>query len=326
MDNKNKHRVRSQFWVGRFRTDEAFRDFFAEREDDPLAELPISEFAGSQGEQWLDHDFIETGFEDSERTLEEKFEASSWATFWIPFVAGEVEKRDLGPINAFAMVNCDNGRDGAFRARVSNPSDVHVERAELFYLGEFEHSDGYSDADIAALVAAAEGGDAPSQARLGRMYIFPPQVRQDIKDIDKAEYWLLRAASAGQTQTYNRLYHLYAGRYGLDEPEKAFYWLEKASADGIAADLSYLSRMYASGRGTVKDPVQALKYAFLSKCGYETNQYDTELHALMKSMSAHDIGSAEALALEWIETTGKTAKFFQGYVRNPIRDGKQPND
>lgn len=58
----------SYFWFGRFESEEDYFDFVGEDEtyyeDDDFEEKYISEFAKSQSEHFLDHDFIESGFEN----------------------------------------------------------------------------------------------------------------------------------------------------------------------------------------------------------------------------------------------------------------------
>ena len=83
----------SHFWLGKFKSEEEYFDFVGEDnayyEDDEVEEKFISDFAKSQGENFLDHDFMESGFENEAISFEEKFLKYSYAKQWI----AEVKKR-----------------------------------------------------------------------------------------------------------------------------------------------------------------------------------------------------------------------------------------
>lgn len=49
---------RAHYWAGHFRDEETLNDFTEEQYGDD--DKPLSKFIGSQGQRWIDHDFMET--------------------------------------------------------------------------------------------------------------------------------------------------------------------------------------------------------------------------------------------------------------------------
>ena len=315
--------LRTQIWLGQFQSKTQLSDFVSEDPDyyklEDHADGVLSKFAKSQGEKFIDHDFLEVSFDDQDNLATKRFKNHSYADFWRDRVEEECQSRALGPVNSCITLQVDIPFAGVPRPQVSAPLDVRESGFWLVYLGEFEHGDGTDCSSINDLISAAENGDADAQATLGGLYILPPPKLSHMVNSEKAEYWLLKAAEAGKQKTYNRLYRLYAGRYGPAQPDKAFYWIEKSAQGGSAADLVYLAEAYRSGTGTEEDFVLALKYAFLGCCIYKENLYDGWLPELVAQMPKEDVDKAEQLALDWIDTTGKSAPHFQGFIRNPIR-------
>lgn len=315
--------LRTQIWLGQFQSQTQFFDFVSEDPDyyelEDRADGSLSKFAKSQGERFIDHDFLEVSFDDQGSLATNRFESHYCAQFWRDRVEQECQSRALGPFNSCITLSVDISPAGVSEPQVSAPCDVSEDGFFLAYLGEFEHGDGFDDNSINSLITAAENGDADAQATLGGLYIFPPPQLSHMIDIEKAEFWLLKAAEAGKLSAYNRLYHVCAGRYGPAQLEKAFYWIEKSAQGGSAADLGYLAEAYKSGTGTEEDLVLALKYAFLRCCVYKENAYDGWLPELVAQMPKGDVDKAERLALDWIDTNGKSARYFQGFIRNPIR-------
>lgn len=315
--------LKTQIWVGHFQSETQLSDFVSEDPDyyklEDRADGSLSKFASSQGQRFIDHDFLEVSFDDQDSLGTKRFKNHYYADFWRDKVEQECQSRALGSFNSCITLGVYISRAGASEPQVAAPYDVNEDGFWLVYLGEFEHGDGTDDNSINDMITAAENGDADAQAALGGLYILPPPKLSHMVDVKKAEYWLLKAAEAGKESTYNRLYHLYAGRFGPAQPDKAFYWIEKAAQGGSAADLGYLAEAYLSGTGTAEDLVLALKYAFLRCCVYKENSYDGWLPELVARMPKGDTDEAERLALNWIDTHGKSARYFQGFVRNPIR-------
>ena len=122
------------FWVGRFETQNLYFDFVAE--DESLYELedsddaPISKFAKSQGEIWIDHDFMETGFEEPTDDIKKQFSKYSYAYNW----GEELERRcstlKLDNINTLIFLNQD---------QISSPTSVEGAGFKLEYIGVIEY-------------------------------------------------------------------------------------------------------------------------------------------------------------------------------------------
>lgn len=124
----------SHFWLGKFTSEEEYFDFVGEDEayyeDDDYEEKYISEFAKSQGENFLDHDFIESGFENEAISFEEKFSKYSYADQWIAEVKNRLNNQNLEDINTLIFISKD---------QIKNPVSVMNSKFDLLYIGEIEY-------------------------------------------------------------------------------------------------------------------------------------------------------------------------------------------
>jgi hypothetical protein len=124
------------FWVGNFQSEEDFYNFVEEDENYYLLEesddIHISRFAASQDTVWLDHDFVEYGFEDGNRTLYEKFADYSFAEQWLPILVNR-----LNEINLKFEVNCIIFLN---RGQIPKPVSVEDDLFSLAYVGGIEFS------------------------------------------------------------------------------------------------------------------------------------------------------------------------------------------
>lgn len=293
---------RIHVWIGNFETSCA-PDYFTETRSDD--DTPLSPFVRDQGEVFVDHDWMETSWLSEAVNVAELLSSH--------MVQADQRDRavsianEMGFQKASLVVTIDENE-------VAKPRSV--EHPPLIYLGCFGNLlPGPED-----LERAAQAGDPKAQAALGRMYILPPPAKKEMKDAEKAEYWLLKAAEKGEAHAYNGLYHVYSGDHGKANPEKAFFFLQRAAELGSAADFNYLSEMYAQGRGTPRNDVQALAHKFLALCIYNTDRYDSAFRELAKKMTDADIAEAEKIALAWIAKHGDSAPHFGGFVRNPTMD------
>lgn len=77
---------KSHFWIGKFESKELFFDFIKEDQSryelEDYDDVPISKFAKSQGEIFIDHDFMESGFEELTKDIKIQFEKYSYAYSW----------------------------------------------------------------------------------------------------------------------------------------------------------------------------------------------------------------------------------------------------
>jgi len=119
-----------QIWVGNFENEMIFENFFveiySENEDEP-----ISHFSKSQNEGWLDHDFIEKGYDKSDLSFKDKFEQYSYSEKWISFVNDELRNRNLDNTNAIVLVSSDGELP-----QITFPNSYYDKRIKLEYLGE----------------------------------------------------------------------------------------------------------------------------------------------------------------------------------------------
>ncbi len=124
------------FWLGKFKTEEDYFDFIGEDENyyenDDIEDEYISEFAKSQRENFLDHDFMESGFENEDIPFEEKFLQYSYAEEWIV----EVKQRLIAlnqnseEINTVVFIS---------KNQIKNPVSVTNSKFDLLYIGEIEY-------------------------------------------------------------------------------------------------------------------------------------------------------------------------------------------
>lgn len=124
------------FWVGNFNTEDDFYEFVEEDEnfytEEESDDTYISKFAESQNTVWLDHDFIEYGFEGGNRTIYEKFSEYSFAEEWLPVVVNRINDLNLKfDINAIIFIN--NGQ-------IAQPVSVEKEDFSLVYLGSIPYN------------------------------------------------------------------------------------------------------------------------------------------------------------------------------------------
>lgn len=123
------------FWVGFFDKETDFFDFLSEdpnyyKEERDLEEIYISKFAESQGENWIDHDFLECGFQNSDSPLADRFEAYSYSQEWIPEIERRIQKHIICKVNTIVFVA---------KSEIDKPIDVIRENFSLIYVGEIEY-------------------------------------------------------------------------------------------------------------------------------------------------------------------------------------------
>lgn len=125
------------FWLGKFKSEEDYFDFVGEDEsyyenDDDIEDKYISEFAKSQGENFLDHDFIESGFENEDIPFEEKFLQYSYAEEWIVEAKQRLvpQNQNSEEINTVVFISKD---------QIKKPVSVTNSKFDLFYIGEIEY-------------------------------------------------------------------------------------------------------------------------------------------------------------------------------------------
>ncbi|MCY3706217.1 MAG: tetratricopeptide repeat protein [Gammaproteobacteria bacterium] len=109
-------------------------------------------------------------------------------------------------------------------------------------------------------LAAAEQGYAPAQVRLGDMYLSGLGVPQDYVE---AVRWIRAAAEQGYAPAHLHLARLYASGDGVPENDDvAVRWYHAAAEHGHADAQSHLGFMYANGEGVPENDV--LAYAWIN--------------------------------------------------------------
>ncbi|MEN2398165.1 immunity 22 family protein [Flavobacterium sp. MC2016-06] len=127
----------SHFWFGTFKSEEEYFDFFNEREsyyedDTNEDEKYISEFSKSQNENFLDHDFMESGFEKQHISFEEKFKMYSYGEQWIFEAKNKLSEQNvnLEEINTIVFISKDE---------IKMPVAINNPIFDLFYIGEITY-------------------------------------------------------------------------------------------------------------------------------------------------------------------------------------------
>lgn len=126
----------SHFWIGNFKSETDFYNFFGEDEnyyedERETDEKYISEFAKTQNQNWLDHDFLECGFENESISFEEKFSGYSYGDQWISELKSRIEQIKPGfEISSIAFVT---------KEKIANPASVKTQQYEILYVGEIEY-------------------------------------------------------------------------------------------------------------------------------------------------------------------------------------------
>lgn len=123
------------FWVGNFNSEDDFYQFVEENEEfyteEESDDTYISKFAESQKTVWLDHDFVEYGFEGGNRTIYEKFVAYSFAEQWLPILINRINEINIDfDINSLIFLN---------QGQIAKPTSVENDSFSLMYVGGIEY-------------------------------------------------------------------------------------------------------------------------------------------------------------------------------------------
>lgn len=124
------------FWIGIFENSDDYFDFFGEdpmffKDDADFDEKYISKFAKSQGENWIDHDLMESGYEIGEGDFVGKFEKYSYSDQWMTTVLKKTEETDIKGINTIVFIT---------KGRIKKPTSVFEQKFSLQYIGEIEYN------------------------------------------------------------------------------------------------------------------------------------------------------------------------------------------
>lgn len=141
-------KMTAHFWAGKFDNESRFNDFFEEsypeENEDDDDDAPISKFAESQGETWIDHDFLEKGFEDSSLSLQDRFMKYSYGEHWFAEFEKRLTKKGLSDSNTIVMNLFDEGT-----SEIESPQSFSGTGFDVHYLGtiefDYEHPDWFKD-------------------------------------------------------------------------------------------------------------------------------------------------------------------------------------
>jgi localization factor PodJL len=147
---------------------------------------------------------------------------------------------------------------------------------------------------LAKLKAIADGGNAPAQMFLARLYeTGQASVTQNLAE---ARRWTLRAAEAGEpTAMHNLALYYFRGEGGPQDTAAAAQWFAKAAQHGVVDSQYNLGLLYQSGSGVPRDLAQAYKWFTIA-----ANSGDSQARAsaidLEKTLPAAQLALAEGQA------------------------------
>lgn len=126
------------FWFGKFNSEKEYFDFVGEDPvfyDDDVSDEDqkyISEFAKSQNENFLDHDFMESGFENQDISFEDKFLNYSYSDKWILEAKNRLVEQNQNPqeINTIVFISKD---------QIKTPVTITNSKFDLLYIGEITY-------------------------------------------------------------------------------------------------------------------------------------------------------------------------------------------
>ncbi|WP_293370669.1 peptidoglycan-binding protein [Phenylobacterium sp.] len=147
---------------------------------------------------------------------------------------------------------------------------------------------------LAKLKGLADGGHAPSQMFLARLYeTGQAGVTQNLAE---ARRWTLRAAEAGDpTAMHNLALYYFRGEGGPQDTAAAAQWFTKAAQHGVVDSQYNLGLLYQSGSGVPRDLAQAYKW-FSIAANSGDSQARTSALDLEGKLPSPQLAQAEAQA------------------------------
>jgi len=117
----------SHFFLGRVSKLSNYNDFIEEYYGDD-DDAPLSKFCESQGEYYIDHDFMEVGEREEEPSLAAFFKSYSYSESWSAGVLEEALSLNLEDANVLIFITKD---------QIEKPRSVKGDGFEIVYIGEF---------------------------------------------------------------------------------------------------------------------------------------------------------------------------------------------
>ena len=124
-----------------------------------------------------------------------------------------------------------------------------------------------TDEEVEQLTAAAEGGDAEAQYKLGMMY-HNGGGKSHTRDYEEAMKWLRLSADQGNVLAEDRVGSMYYLGEGVPkDPAEAAHWYRMAAEKGNAHAQWQLVDMYQRGDGVPRDLAESKKWAQMGRRG-----------------------------------------------------------
>jgi TPR repeat protein/CHAT domain-containing protein len=151
-------------------------------------------------------------------------------------------------------------------------SDLHKNTESVFY--DDSKSNQY-------LEMASEMDSVVAQSILGENYLLGLSGYK--KDLEKAEYWLLKSAEKGNIYSIRNLSNFYKGR----DINKSFYWASKGAGKKDVSSMFKMGSAYHFGNGTVIDFQKSIElYTQVVKLANLNDSFEKNSAAIASSQLA----------------------------------------
>jgi TPR repeat protein len=156
------------------------------------------------------------------------------------------------------------------------------------------------------ITRAAEAGDVPAAATLGRLYMNGDGVAQN----DAVAFqWLSQAGKAGEASAEANLGVLYLNGRGVSlDRYQGIVWLVRAAEQGEASALASIGRAYSLGLALPKDERRALFWvaaAIPRASDIQRNQFATIFKNTVREVSPDDVRRIGREAEQWSPGPGR---------------------
>ena len=153
---------------------------------------------------------------------------------------------------------------------------------------------------LSSLREEADKGDIISQNNLGHLYLYGSNEYDISKDIDKAIYYLSKAASQGQVNAMTTVgWTYFTGNHGATKNnEEAIYWNQKASDAGFTVASYNIGFFYYSGlAGLEQDLIMAKKYWLLSASQWLNSEglHQSTAEGLLEEINEYNINPTKEM-------------------------------
>jgi hypothetical protein len=156
------------------------------------------------------------------------------------------------------------------------------------------------------IARAAQAGDVPAAATLGRLYMSGDGV---VQDDAVAFQWLLQAGRAGDASAQANLGILYLNGRGVSlDRYQGIVWLVRAAEQGDASALASIGRAYSLGIALPKDEQRALFWmaaAIPRASDIDRNQFATIFKNTVRGVNSDDVRRIGREAEQWSPGPGR---------------------